>query len=556
MQTFDHVIVGAGSAGCVLAKRLSEDPKVQVCLLEAGPDDWHPTIHIPLGMLWLMRSHRLNWQFNTEAESELGGRRLFWPRGRMLGGSSGMNAMLYTRGHRSDYDHWAELGNRGWGHDDLLPWFRKSQKQSRGASTFHGAQGELHVMDPAKPHALTQVFVAAAQAAGHRLNDDFNGAEQEGVGFYQVTQIKGRRCSTAKAFLTPDVRQRPNLTILTGAHATRVLLNGLKAVGVAFVHRGQSHEVHVRGEVILAAGAIQSPQLLMLSGIGDGAELQRHGIACVQHLPGVGQNLQDHLDVTVTHRCLKPISGGLTLRTWLRGPLDALEYALKGTGTLASNGAEGAGFIKSSPEEPIPDLQLHFMPAALRNHGRDLRYLSQEGYTLHVCQLRPKSRGRITLRNADPMSAPRIEANYLSHPDDIQTLVKGVRRVREIFAAAPWDGLRGEELTPGAHVQTDEQLAEHIRRHAETIYHPVGTCKMGHDAMAVVNDRLQVHGIEGLRVADASVMPTLIGGNTNAPSIVVGEKAAAFVQEAALIRLRSPAETVQSAKAAVRLHAT
>jgi choline dehydrogenase len=532
----DHVVVGGGSAGCVLAKRLSEDPKVQVCLLEAGPSDWHPSIHIPLGMLWLMRSKRLNWQFNTQAESQLAGRSLFWPRGRMLGGSSGMNAMCYTRGHASDYDHWAALGNQGWAYRDVLPLFKRSEHHERGANAFHGAEGELNVMGFRKHHRLTDTFLRAGQQAGWPLNADVNGASQEGVGYFDVTQTRGRRCSAAKAFLSPEVRKRPNLRVLTGAHATRVLLQtqgpSKRATGVEYLQNGERHQVHVHGEVILAAGAIQSPQLLMLSGIGDGQALQALGQPCLHHLPGVGQNLQDHLDVTLTHDCLEPISAGLTWRTQLRGPLDLFEWWFKGSGVLASNGAEGVGFIKSSPDEPIPDLQLHFMPASLRDHGRDLRFLSREGYTLHVCQLRPKSRGQIRMQSLDPMQAPLIEANYLSHPDDLATMVKGVRRAREIFAAPAWDGLRGPEVSPGAHKTSDEALAEHIRRHAETIYHPVGTCKMGQDPMAVVNDRLQVHGIEGLRVADASIMPTLVGGNTNAPAIMIGEKASDLLRQA------------------------
>ncbi len=528
----DYVVVGGGSAGCVVASRLSEDPDVTVCLLEAGPKDWHPAIHIPAGMLWLMFSRTLNWQFTTRAETELAGRQLFWPRGRMLGGSSSMNAMCYTRGHAADYDHWASLGNQGWGYADVLPYFKRSEHQERGASEFHGVGGPLNVMDFRQPNVLTQRYLEAAEQAGFPLNNDVNGAEQEGVGYFQVTQKKGRRCSAAKAFLSDEVRARPNLTILTGAQATRLLSQGRRFTGVAFRQGRHQREVHAQTEVILCAGAVQSPQLLMLSGIGDSAHLREHGIDTVHHLPGVGRNLQDHLDVTLTYRSLQRVSSGLSWRNMLRMPGAVLQLLTSSSGFLTNNGAEGCGFIKSSPDEAIPDLQLHFMPASLRNHGRDLRFMTNEGFTMHVCQLRPKSRGRITLASTDPLQAPIIDAGYLTHPEDLQTLVKGFKQVRRIFASPAFDAYRGEEVAPGLDAISDEAIEQHIRQHAESIYHPSGTCRMGQDDMAVVDDQLRVHGVQGLRVVDASIMPTLIGGNTNAPTIMIGEKAADMILQA------------------------
>jgi len=535
----DYIVVGGGSAGCVLANRLSEDPGVTVCLLEAGPSDTHPTIHVPAGMLWLMRSKVLNWQFNTEPESQLAGRQLYWPRGRMLGGSSSMNAMCYTRGHPTDYDAWAAEGNAGWGFADVLPYFKRAQDQARGPSTYHGTGGPLHVSDFGAPSPLTRTFIDAGVQAGFPENDDFNdGPNQEGVGYYQVTQKNGLRWSAAKGYLDP-IRARPNLRIVTAAMAHRVLLESgegaPRAVGVQYQHKGQLHTLKARREVILSAGALQSPQLLMLSGIGPGHHLQAHGIATQVDLPGVGQNLQDHLDVMVVHQGKRTLSRGLTPNNFLHGPWSLYQLLAKGEGMLTSNGAEGCGFLKSSPSEPIPDLQLHFMPARLRNHGRDLRFLTGQGFSMHVCDLHPKSRGQITLKDANPASHPAIQANYLSHPDDLAKLVLGVKQVRRIFAAPAFNEDRGNELAPGKAVATDEQLADYIRQHAETIYHPVGTCRMGpfaNDPSAGVDDHLGGRGVKGRRVVDASIMPTLVGGNTNAPAIMIGEKASDMIKAA------------------------
>ncbi|HEY0845208.1 MAG TPA: choline dehydrogenase [Noviherbaspirillum sp.] len=527
---FDYVVVGGGSAGCVLASRLSEDSEIAVCLLEAGPPDSHPLIHMPMGILWMMSSKVLNWQFETRSEPELGGRRLFWPRGRTLGGSSSSNAMCYMRGHASDYDAWEQLGNPGWSFKDVLPYFKRAENQERGASEFHGTGGPLNVADIRSPNPLSQVFIQAGVQAGIPYNEDFNGREQEGVGLFQVTQKNGRRCSTARGYLQA-ARGRPNLTVVTGAHASRVLFRGKTAVGVEYYQGGERRQVNAAREVILSAGAVQSPQLLMLSGIGDGAELQAAGIRSVAHLPGVGKNLQDHLDVIVVHTCTKPLSWGFTARNVLRGGWDIYRYLSAGSGMLTTNGAEGCGFAKSSPEESIPDLQFHFTPARLRNHGRDLRFLCGEGYSLHVCNLRPKSRGQIRLASRDPLAKPDIIANYLSDPDDLERMVKGVRLARKILAAPAFAPYRGVELIPEPGCETDDDIRHFVRKCAETIYHPVGTCKMGNDPMGVVDAGLRVHGIDGLRVVDASIMPLLIGGNTNAPVIMIAEKASDMIRQ-------------------------
>lgn len=529
---YDYIIVGGGSAGCVLAGRLSAHPDLRVCLLEAGPPDSNPFIHMPLGIVHLMMSKKLNWQYFTEPQAELGGRRLFCPRGKTLGGSSSTNAMIYTRGNRADYDHWAALGNPGWAFDDVLPLFLRSEHHEPGASPFHGTGGPLNVARLRSPNPLSGAFVQAAMAAGYPFNDDFNGPSQEGVNCYEVTQKNGERWSAARAFLHPALG-RPNLTVLTGAHAERVLFEGKRAVGVAFRRDGARDSLSARREVLLAGGAVNSPQLLMLSGIGDPGQLARHGIAVRHALPGVGRNLQDHLDVLVVQRCRRPVSLGMSMRTLPVQFKRLYDYLVHRTGALTSNSAEAGGFVKSSAQLALPDMQFHFTPARLDGHARTLRSaaftLWGHGYALHACPLRPASRGHVALRSADPADAPLIDPNYLAERADMLAMIACVRAARRVLAAAPFDPFRGAEIYPGAGIQSDAQIEDFVRRKAETIYHPAGTCKMGADPMAVVDHQLKVHGLEGLRVIDASIMPTLIAGNTNAPTIMIAEKGADMV---------------------------
>lgn len=533
---FDYVIVGGGSAGCVLANRLSENPNNRVCLLEAGPGDWHPFIHMPMGILMMMRSRLFNWAYETEPEPHLNNRRLFWPRGKTLGGSSSVNAMCYTRGHARDYDHWAELGNRGWSYRDLLPYFKQSENfETQDAETeFHGRGGGYNVTVLRHHNPLSDVFLKAAEQAGYPRNDDFNGPEQEGFGWYSVAQQDGRRCSNADAFLHP-VEQRPNLTVITRARATRVLLENRRATGVEYRKGrfGGLRRVRAKREVILSGGAINSPQLLLLSGVGPRDELARHGIACRHELPGVGENLQDHLDVTLIYKekGRHSLKLGLFFLLW-RAPIELLRYLFRRQGAFTSNFAEVGGFAKSEPGEALPNLQFHFLPAVEEEHGRKLRNtILHHGFSLRICDLRPLSRGRIGLHSADPLADARIEANYLAEKRDLDNLVAAVRCGREIIAAPAFARHRGKEMQPGESVRSDDRIAEFVRATAETIYHPVGSCKMGHDDLAVVDDRLCVHGLTGLRVIDASIMPTLVGGNTNAPTTAIAEKGAAMILE-------------------------
>jgi choline dehydrogenase len=521
---YDYIIIGAGSAGCVLANRLSARPDARVLLLEAGPRDWHPFIHMPAGISKLVGQKGVNWDYNTEPESALGGRRLWWPRGKVLGGSSSINAMCYIRGHARDYDEWSEAGASGWDWQAVLPYFRRSEGNRRGANAFHGAEGPLAVSDLRYTNPLSAVFLQAAAEAGHHANPDFNGAEQEGVGYYQVTQRNGARCSSAAAYLTP-IRERRNLTVITGARVNRVLIEQGRATGVVYTVGGKAYCHGAAREVLLCGGALNSPQLLMLSGVGPADHLREHGIEVVVDAPGVGSNLQDHLDVCTLHRSLKPVTYDRISDLSV-----AWNYYVHRGGPGTSNIAEAGGFLRSRhARDDRPDLQLHFVPALLDDHGR--HRLAGDGYTVHACGLRPKSRGHLRLASANPGDKVRIHANYLSDTDgeDLKILLEGLRISRAILSQPAFAPFRGEEIFPGSRLQDDNTLVDFIRRKAETIYHPVGTCRMGRDAGAVVDPELRVRGVEALRVVDASVMPTLIGGNTNAPTVMIAERAADLI---------------------------
>ncbi len=519
LSSYDTIIVGAGSAGCVLAGRLSENPNRRVLLLEAGAKDRNPFIHMPAGLWQLRNNTRINWGYETEPEPNLANRRLYWPRGRVLGGSSAINAMVYCRGHRKDYDLWAATGATGWGWDDVFPWFLKSEDQERGPSEWHGAGGPLGVQDLRYHSPLTALFLQACEQAGLPATDDFNGPRQRGAGLYQVTQRDGRRCSAATAWLRPAL-DRPNLEVITGALAHSVLFDGGRARGVRASVKGRPSDFEA-GEVILCGGAVNSPQLLMLSGIGPADHLSELGIDVHTDLPGVGENLQDHLD-TCTVMSIRTKDSYESMNQL--GAM--LQYLLKRQGPGTSNVAEGGAFIVS-PEAPDdrPDIQLHFLPAQVDNHGRN--ELPGNGMTLHACQLRPESRGRIRLKSADPNAHPAIFANYLDTELDRRTMVEGLRQARRIFEQPAFADIIDGPVYPEAGVESDDQLLDFVRRKAETVYHPVGSCRMGSDDRAVVDPSLRVRGVDGLRVVDASVMPTLVSGNTNAPTLMIAEKIAA-----------------------------
>jgi choline dehydrogenase-like flavoprotein len=523
-MTYDYVIVGAGSAGCVLANRLSANPAQRVLLLEAGGGDWHPFIHMPAGLAKLVDDKRINWDYHTEPEAALAHRRLWWPRGKVLGGSSSINAMCYTRGAPQDYDDWAAAtGDPRWSRDSVLPVFRRMEDNARGADAWHGTGGPLAVSDLRHRNVLSDAVIEAAVAAGYARNADFNGAKQEGFGLYQVTQRNGARCSAARAYLAP-ARHRGNLAVLTHALTTRVRLDGMRAVGVDYRRRGRDERVEA-GTVILAGGAINSPQLLMLSGIGPADHLREHDVASAHDLAGVGGNLQDHLDISTLVRSTQPVTYDRTNDLAV-----ALEFLMRRRGIGTSNIAEAGGFVRSRfATDPRCDLQFHFVPALLDQHGRNR--LDGFGYTLHACALRPRSRGMIRLKSADPAAHPAIRPNYLGDDEghDLAMLIEAARISRAIFAKAPFDPYRGEEIFPGSSVESDADFESFVRRKAETIYHPVGTCRMGDGADAVVDSELRVRGIDALRVVDASIMPTLIGGNTNAPTMMIAERAADLI---------------------------
>jgi len=518
-RQFDYIIACAGSAGCVLAARLSENPRIRVLLLEAGGRDWHPFIHMPAGVAKLVGNSRINWEFETEPQQQLMGRRLYWPRGRVLGGSSSINAMCYCRGHRKDYDSWRAAGNPGWSFDEVLPYFIRSEDQQNGASEFHGVGGPLSVQNLRYSSPLSASFIEAAVQAGHTRNDDFNGAHQRGFGYYQVTQRDGKRCSAAVAYLRPAM-DRPNLTVRTGALVEHIQLHQQRAEALRYRWKGKEVRAEA-GQIILAGGAIGSPHMLMLSGIGPAEHLHDHGIRVQHDLPGVGQNLQDHLDVCTLLKSSKPVT-----YDQLSDVAVGLRYLFGRKGPGSSNIAEAGGFIVSrhAPDDR-PDIQMHFVPAMLDDHGRNK--LPGHGMTIHACALRPESRGEIRLKSRDPAAAPALQPNYLSTDYDRMMMLECVRLARQIFAQRAFSSVNAGEMFPGSAVQTDAELLEFVRRKAETIYHPIGSCKMGDDALAVVDPKLQVRGLTGLAVVDASIMPSLVSGNTNAPTIMIAEKYAA-----------------------------
>ena len=539
MDAVDYIVVGAGSAGCVLAGRLSEDPATTVLLLEAGPPDQSLWIHLPIGYGKTMWSKKYNWCFQTDAEPNMNGRRIYWPRGKTLGGSSSINGLIYIRGQRQDYDHWASLGNPGWGYDDVLPYFIRSEANQRGASRFHGGNGPLRVSDIADRDPLIEAFISGAQEVGVPATDDFNGAQQEGAGYYQLNTHRGWRWSAAKAYLAP-ARKRTNLQVQTGAQATGLVMEGGRAVGVRYRHNGTDKEVRCRAEVLLAAGALQSPQLLQLSGLGPQQVLQARGVPVLHHLPGVGENLQDHLQFRLTFESTRPTTNDELLSMAGRVSL-GLQWLLKRSGPLAVGINQGGCFMRAlQPDAPSPpgaatdsrpDTQFHVATLSADMAGGRVHPFS--GFTFSVCQLRPESRGSVRIRSRDPFEPPSMQPNYLATETDRRTAVAAVKAARAIATSRAMQPLVKREVKPGPEANDDAALLDFCRNHGATIFHPSGTCSMGADAAAgaVVDARLRVYGVGGLRVVDCSVMPTLVSGNTHAPVVMMAEKAVDMIRQ-------------------------
>ena len=554
MKSYDFIILGAGSAGCVLANRLSANPNFSVCLIEAGSKDTDMRLHVPLGFAFLGEGSKYSWNYNTEPQKEFekvsitapatsvvdsaGGihefeneiqehRRGYQPRGKTLGGSSSINAMLYVRGHKWDYDHWAELGNEGWSYDDVLPYFKKAEHNEVFDDNFHGQNGPLNVAKIRHKNKSVDDFVKTGSSI-FGYNEDFNGESQEGIGYYQTTQKDGKRCSAAKAYLVP-ILDRKNITILTDTNVDKIAIDGNKATGVHCINEeGDKFFVEATKEVLLCSGAFGSPQILLRSGIGPSEEILKHGIEHKVDLPGVGKNLQDHIDYLSVHKHKSINLIGFSLGTiFFKFPYEILKYILTKTGLFTSTVAEAGGFIRTRNDISVPDIQLHFAPGMVVDHGR--KQLWGTGISCHTCLLRPKSRGEVTLNSADPFEDPKIDPKFLTHPEDVKDMVEGYKKMMKIMNKEPLSKYTSKHVYRPIDLDDDKDIEKAIREESDTVYHPVGTCMMGGDEMSVVNNKLKVHKVDALRVIDASIMPTLVGGNTNAPTIMIGEKGADII---------------------------